>query len=68
MSEYFATVQWNRNQATFTDNKYSREHSWRFDGGVEVPASASPQVVPTPYSNEAFVDPEEAFIALSQTR
>ena len=33
------------------------------DGGVEVPGSASPHVVPLPYSSEAAVDPEEAFIA-----
>jgi organic hydroperoxide reductase OsmC/OhrA len=42
---------------------YSREHTWTFDGGVTVPASPSPSVVPRPYSNEAFVDPEEAFVA-----
>jgi len=63
MSEYVATVQWKRNEAKFTDNKYSREHIWEFDGGVEIPASSSPHVVPVPYSNAACVDPEEAFIA-----
>jgi organic hydroperoxide reductase OsmC/OhrA len=63
MSEHFATIQWNRNQAVFTDNRYSREHVWRFDGGAEVPASASPHVVRVPFSNPACVDPEEAFIA-----
>ncbi|MEJ1382291.1 MAG: OsmC family protein, partial [Candidatus Sedimenticola sp. (ex Thyasira tokunagai)] len=36
---------------------------WEFDGGVTVPASSSPHVVPLPYSVEANVDPEEAFIA-----
>ncbi|MGB7209602.1 MAG: OsmC family protein [Pyrinomonadaceae bacterium] len=34
-----------------------------FDGGTEVPASSSPHVVPLPYSTEAAVDPEEAFVA-----
>jgi organic hydroperoxide reductase OsmC/OhrA len=34
-----------------------------FDGGVEVPASASPHVVPVPLSVAAAVDPEEAFVA-----
>ena len=43
--------------------KYSREHTWSFDGGVTVAASASPSVVPVPYSNPAHVDPEEAFVA-----
>lgn len=28
-----------------------------------MPASPSPSVVPTPYSNPAHVDPEEAFVA-----
>lgn len=51
MSEHIAIVEWKRSQAKFTDNKYSREHTWKFDGGVEVAASASPHVVPIPYSN-----------------
>ncbi|MDX2214850.1 MAG: OsmC family protein [Oculatellaceae cyanobacterium bins.114] len=63
MSEHFAIVQWYRSQEKFTDNRYSREHTWRFDGGAEVSASASPHVVPEPYSNAAYIDPEEAFIA-----
>lgn len=63
MSEHTATVQWQRNQAQFTDNRYSREHSWEFDGGAKIPASSSPDVVPVPYSNPACVDPEEAFVA-----
>ena len=49
--------------ATFTDNKYSRAHEWTFDGGVRVPASASPHVVPRPYSVAEAIDPEEAFVA-----
>jgi len=63
MSEHSATIQWQRNQARFTDHRYSREHHWQFDGGVEVMASASPHVVPAPYSNAACIDPEEAFVA-----
>ena len=35
MSEYFATVSWNRKaDESFIDNKYSRGHNWQFDGGV----------------------------------
>ncbi len=63
MSEYTAVVVWSRGGAVFTDNKYSRGHRWRFDGGVEVPASSSPAVVPLPLSVAAAVDPEEAFVA-----
>ncbi|MCB5175327.1 OsmC family protein [Microvirga lenta] len=61
--EYRATVSWARNGETFSDNRYSRGHLWTFDGGVAVPASASPSVVPLPLSREDAVDPEEAFVA-----
>lgn len=63
MSQYAATVWWERDGAKFTDNRYSRGHAWTFDGGVEVPASSSPHAVPVPLSVEAAVDPEEAFVA-----
>lgn len=64
MSDYYAKVIWTRNDdETYIDNQYSRGHEWVFDGGVTVPASSSPHVVPLPYSVEANVDPEEAFVA-----
>ena len=63
MSVYQATISWQRGTAPFTDNKYSRAHTWTFDGGIEVPASSSPSVVKEPYSNAQAVDPEEAFVA-----
>ena len=63
MSDYNTVVEWKRNGAVFTDNRYSRGHRWLFDGGVEVPASSSPSVVPLPLSVPAAVDPEEAFVA-----
>lgn len=64
MSEYSATVSWQRSSTeSYIDNKYSRAHKWSFDGGVTVPASSSPHVVPLPYSVAENVDPEEAFIA-----
>lgn len=63
MSEYSAHVAWQRGDASFTDNRYSRRHQWRFDGGTEVLASSSPHVVPLPWSDPAGVDPEEAFVA-----
>lgn len=63
MAEYRATVLWKRSGAAFTDNRYSRGHVWKFDGGIEVPASSSPHVVPLPMSVAEAVDPEEAFIA-----
>lgn len=64
MSDFFALVKWNRGEGeVFTDNKYSRKHNWEFDGGIQVPASAAPSIVPLPYSAEHCVDPEEAFVA-----
>jgi organic hydroperoxide reductase OsmC/OhrA len=63
MSRHGATVTWSRGDEAFTDNKYSRVHEWRFDGGVSVRASSSPQVVRPPLSAEDAVDPEEALIA-----
>ena len=63
MSEYFATVSWQRNGQNFLDGKYSRGHVWKFDGGAEIPASPSPHVVPPPMSVGEYVDPEEAFVA-----
>jgi organic hydroperoxide reductase OsmC/OhrA len=64
MGSYAATVSWNRGEGeVFTDNRYSRAHLWAFDGGAEVKASASPHIVPLPFSDPAGVDPEEAFIA-----
>jgi organic hydroperoxide reductase OsmC/OhrA len=63
MSEHRAVVRWKRTGANFFKGQYSREHTWSFDGGVTVPASAAPSSVPVPYSNPACVDPEEAFVA-----
>lgn len=63
MSEHVATITWRRNGAAFTDQKYSRAHRWRFDGGLEVPASSSPDSVRPPMSDLSAVDPEEAFVA-----
>jgi len=63
MSTHTATIKWSRGSDDFLRGKYSREHTWTFDGGLTIPASPSPSVVPAPYSNPANVDPEEAFVA-----
>lgn len=62
-AEHDAEVLWQRGEQNFLDNRYSRRHLLRFDGGVEVAGSSSPHVVPVPYSDAAAVDPEEAFVA-----
>ena len=63
MAEYKAEIIWARGDQDFLGNRYSRGHLWRFDGGIEVPGSSSPHVVPLPWSDAAAVDPEEAFVA-----
>lgn len=63
MSQYEATISWQRGDQSFTDNTYSRGHEWTFDGGFTVPASASPDIVALPMSVAENVDPEEAFVA-----
>ena len=64
MSTYTATIRWTREGAEgFARGQYSRAHEWAFDGGHVMPASASPHIVPAPWSDAAGIDPEEAFVA-----
>ncbi|MDB5963848.1 MAG: peroxiredoxin [Polaromonas sp.] len=63
MAVYTAEVVWTRDGADFAGNRYSRRHLLRFDGGLEVPGSSSPHVVPLPMSDASALDPEEAFVA-----
>lgn len=62
--EYCATLLWHRQEGeAFTDQRYSRRHLLRFDGGAELAGSSSPQVVKLPWSDPSAVDPEEMFVA-----
>ena len=63
MAGHRATIAWTRSGPNFLKGQFSREHTWSFDGGVTVPASPSPSVIPEPWSNPKGVDPEEAFVA-----
>lgn len=63
MSTYGCSVHWARGDAAFTDQKYSRAHEWRFDGGAVVRGSSSPHSVRVPWSDPGAVDPEEALVA-----
>jgi len=63
MTEHRARIHWQSSAGDFTHGNYSREHTWTFDGGLTVPASASPGVVPARYCNPSSLDPEEAFVA-----
>ena len=59
MSIHKATIKWARNDADFGYKTYPRDHVWRFDNGIEVPASATPAYL----GNPQRVDPESAFVA-----
>lgn len=63
MAEHKATITWTGAGPDFLKGRFTREHTWTFDGGLTVPASAAPAVVPPPLSNPAGIDPEEAFVA-----
>ncbi len=63
MSHHGVIVKWELGGAEFLAKRYSRAHTWSFDGGLVVPGSASPAVVKLPYSDAGAIDPEEAFVA-----
>jgi organic hydroperoxide reductase OsmC/OhrA len=63
MATYVADLEWTLKPGEdFPKGRYSRAHTLRFDGGAEVPASASPHVVGK-WADESAVDPEEMLVA-----
>jgi len=64
MATYTAVVAWSlKDGEDFPKGRYSRLHTLSFDGGVTIPASASPHVVPRPWAVDEAVDPEELLVA-----
>ena len=60
MSTYTATIRWTRDSsADFAKGQYSRAHQWMFDGGLTVPASPSPHIVPAPQPSRGGPGDEE---------
>ena len=59
MSEHKVTLKWERGGAEFSYQKYPRDHTWSFDSGHTMTATAAPAYL----GNPAHVDPEEAFVA-----
>ena len=59
MSEHRVTVDWRRRTPDFSYPTYNRDHTWVFEGGAVVEASAAPGYK----GNAEKVDPEEAFVA-----
>lgn len=67
MASYTADVAWAlRPGEDFLKGRYSRGHTVRFDGGIELAGSASPHVVGK-WAVEAAVDPEEMLVAALST-
>ncbi len=59
MSEHHATIDWEKGPVEFKYSSYPRDHTWTFEGGVRVSASAAPGYL----GNPDYVDPEEAYVA-----
>ena len=64
MATHTAEIKWAAKERAeeFLKGRFSRAHTISFDGGTEVPASASPHVVGK-WAVEAAVDPEEMLVA-----
>ena len=68
MSTYTAKITWKADTPdTFVKGRYTRGHTWMFDGGTVVPASSSLHAVKVPFSVEEAVDPEEALVAAASS-
>ena len=63
MAEHRATIEWTRGASEFKYETYSRQHEWRFEGPVGVPARAAPANIPQTAPKAPGVDPEQAFVA-----
>lgn len=59
MSQHKARIAWRRTSDDFSLKGYTRDHTWMFDGGVSVEASAAPDYLGSPDR----VDPEQALVA-----
>ncbi len=59
MSEYTVNLLWKNESENFSYKNYDRTHSWKFEGGTFVKASAAPEYL----GKKEFVNPEEAFAA-----
>ena len=59
MSEHRVALVWKRDKTDFDYKTYSRNHSWKFQNGLEVEASATSQFL----GDARKIDPEEAFVA-----
>ncbi len=59
MSEHRVTIGWERTTEEFDYETYNRDHTWTFEDGRQIAASATPAYK----GNPDRVDPEAAFVA-----
>ena len=59
MSEHIVNLSWKNDSEDFLYKNYDRTHSWKFEGGIVVKASAATEYL----GKKEFVNPEEAFAA-----
>jgi len=59
VSHHEAKISWSRGGHGFGYEEYPRDHTWSFEGGPEVAATAAADF----RGSAARVDPEEAFVA-----
>ena len=68
METYRATADWSLTEGEdFLTGRYSRGHRLMFDGGLEVPGTASPLVVGNRWSVTGAVDPEQMLVGAINT-
>jgi len=59
MSKHTVNLLWKNESEDFSYKNYDRTHSWKFEGGTVVKASAAPEYL----GKKELVNPEEAFAA-----
>ncbi len=59
MSEHKVKISWQNKGTDFTYSAYDRTHTWEFEGGKTIQASAAPEYM----GKIDFINPEEALVA-----
>ena len=59
MSKHIVNLLWKNESEDFSYKNYDRTHSWKFEGGIVLKASAAPEYL----GKKELVNPEEAFAA-----
>lgn len=63
MSEHTAVIRWQNDTGELNYERFSRRHSWEFEGGPLVPASSAAGYL----GDAGCVDPEEGLVAAASS-